>query len=403
MPTLISYRYRARNPQGVVVQGYVQSVSIDAARKLLVKEGYTPLLVALPPTLASYLPFLNSVGLKTRSVFFRQLSTMLTAGLSISQALRLLMKQTRKGRFESILQSILTDVQDGFSFSTALGKFPDVFDVIAINVVRSGEATGKLEEVLTKLATDMEKEVAIVTKIKSALFYPAFVIFAMLATGYIMVTKVIPQLKDVFESSGGALPSQTVFLLNLSDFLINQWYVLPILLVLAVIGGRWFLRTDLGQEFSSHAVLKIPLIKQMVTESSMSRFARLLGLLLHAGVPMLEALRLITDSYKNRVYQRAIAYVAVQVERGVAMSIPVSENPAFPILVGQMVAVGEQTGKMDEIMERMGKYYEDELDGKVSAISSLIEPFIILLLGFGVAYLVIAVLLPIYQLSSNIG
>jgi type II secretory pathway component PulF len=398
-----NYSYRARNATNQVVTGVVQAPSVEAAKKILLQNQLTPLSISVPKTLTDILPFFNKVAPKEKTLFARQLATMIEAGLSLSQALRLLIRQSKKGKFQSILEAVLNDLQDGFSFSTALTKFPDVFDPIFINVVRSGEATGKLEVVLKELATNLEKNLVVAGKIKGALFYPSFIIGAMFIVGGIMITVVIPQLKDVFSSAGQKLPASTRSLLALSDFMVHRWYVIVIGLPFVFLGLRYFLRTPAGQNFYSRVIFKVPIANSIMIQSTMARLGRLLGMLLGSGVPLLEALRLINDAFTNKVYQRAIVEVATQVERGIPMSVPISDNPVFPLMVGQMVAVGEQTGKMDEIMTRLAEYFEQEVESKVSGISSLIEPIIILVLGFAVAYLVIAILLPIYQISTAVS
>jgi len=398
-----NYSYRARNATNQVVTGVVQASSVEAAKKILLQNQLTPLSITLPKTLSDILPFFNKVNNKEKTLFGRQLSTMIEAGLSLSQALRLLIRQSAKGKFQGVMEAILNDLQDGFSFSTALSKFPDVFDPIFINVVRSGEATGKLEVVLKELATNMEKSLAIEGKIKGALFYPTFIIVAMIVVAGIMVTVVIPQLKEVFDSASVPLPLSTRSLLAISDFMVHRGYWLLIIVPILALLLRYFLRTEAGTVLYSKLLFKVPVVSSIMIESSMARFGRLLGMLLGSGVPLLEALRLINDAFTNRVYQRAMVEVASQVERGIPMSVPIADNPVFPLMVGQMVAVGEQTGKMDEIMTRMAEYFEQGVDSKVSGISTLIEPFVILILGFGVAYLVIAILLPIYQISTAIS
>ena len=348
-----------------------------------------------------YLPFKSKVTTKQKTLFARQLSTMIEAGLTLGQALRLLVRQSQKGRLQDVLMAILTNIEDGFSFSTSLAQFPDVFNSIFINVVRSGEATGKLESVLGELATTLEKQVSTTSKIKGALFYPIFILCAMVGVGVIMMTKVIPQLKDVFLSSGKALPGSTQFLIDLSDFITQKWYIAIAIIAVIFFLLRTFLRSQIGKEFTSQISLKIPISKAIVMQSTMAQMARLLSMLLGSGVPLLEALRLIEDSFSNLVYKRALVQISSEVERGIPMSAPISNNPVFPLLVGQMVAVGEQTGKMDEVMHRMASYYESEVDAQVAGLSSLIEPAIMILLGVAVGWLVIAILLPIYQVSTS--
>jgi type IV pilus assembly protein PilC len=398
-----NYNYRARNKENQVVGGVVQAVSIEAAKKILQKNELTPISITIPKTVRDYLPFLNRVTLNDRTLFARQLATMIEAGLTLSQSLRLLIRQARKGKFRDVMEGVLNDVQDGFSFSTALAKYPDVFDQVFINVVRSGEATGKLESVLAQLSSNMEKDVKIRGKIKGALIYPVFVICAMIGVAALMMVKVIPQLRDLFLSSGKELPIATKILIASSDFMVHSWYWLIVILIGLGWGVRYFVKSEAGIRFFSRFSLKVPVIGPIVEETNMARFGRLLGLLLGSGVPLLEALRLINDSFSNRLYQRGIQIVAEQVERGIPMSVPISDNPVFPLMVGQMVSVGEQTGKMDEVMVKLAEYYESEVDSKVGGLASLIEPIVIILLGVGVATLVIAILLPIYQISTSIS
>lgn len=397
----LQYLYRARNKENQVITGKVQAATVEAARKILLKHQLTPISISQPKTWMDYVPFQHSVSMKQKTVFARQLSTMIEAGLTLGQALRLMVRQSEKGYFQDVLSAILANIEDGFSFSTALAQFPDVFDSIFINVIRSGEATGKLEMVLGELANTYEKKVTTTGKIKGALFYPAFIILTMFGVGAIMMTKVIPQLKDVFDSSGKALPESTQILIAISDFLVKDWFIAIAGIIILVVALRLFFRSETGIELVSKIGLKLPIAKAIVMQNSMAQMARLLSMLLGSGVPLLEALRLIQESFTNRVYKRALTKISAEVEKGIPMSVPIGANPVFPLLVGQMVAVGEQTGKMDEVMLHMALYYEAEVDVQVNGLSSLIEPVIMVLLGVAVAWLVIAILLPIYQISST--
>ena len=398
----LSYNYRARNSTNQVVTGIVQATGLDAAKKILLQNGLTPLSITAPKLFRDYIPFLNHISAKEKSLFARQLSTMIEAGLTLSQSMRLLLRQMKKGKFHDALETILNDLQDGFSFSTALAKFPDVFDPIFINVVRSGEATGKLEVVLNQLATNMEGSVKVQSKIKGAMLYPIFIVIAMFGVGIVMMVEVVPQLVSVITQSGKPIPPATALLIWVSNLFVHQWYILIIGGLTLFYGGRAFFKSETGVQFFSKYSLRLPVVGGIMEKSSMARFGRLLGMLLGSSVPLLEALRLINDSFPNKLYQRGIAQVAVQVERGVPMSVPITENPVFPSMVGQMVSVGEQTGKMDEVMARLASYYENEVESEVNGLSSLIEPVIIVILGIAVAWLVIAILLPIYQVSTSV-
>jgi type IV pilus assembly protein PilC len=397
-----SYNYRARNAQNQIVTGVVQAAGLDSAKKILLQNQLTPLSITAPRMFLDYLPFFNKVGMKEKTMFARQISTMIEAGLTLSQSMRLLIRQMKKGKLRGALETILNDLQDGFSFSTALAKFPDIFDPIFINVVRAGEATGKLELVLSQLATNLEKDGRVRGKIKGALMYPVFIMVALVGVGILMMVKVIPQLLVVFEGSSRELPTSTKLLIATSNLLVNSWYWLILGLGALFFVGRWFFQSEAGIQLFSRYSLKLPVAGDIIVQSSMARFGRLLGMLLSSSVPLLESLRLINDSFPNKLYQRGIAQVAVQVERGVPMSVPISENPVFPIMVGQMVSVGEQTGKMDEVMSRLADYYESEVESKVGGLATLIEPFVIIVLGVAVAWLVVAILLPIYQISTSV-
>lgn len=398
-----TYIFRARRTSdNVVVTGKLQANSLEVAKKVLKQNGLLPIAVNTPKDIWDIFPFLGKTSLKDRTMFARQLSTMIKAGLTLTQAMRLLVAQTKKGKFRQVEEAILSDVQDGFSFSNALAKFPDVFDAIFINVVRSGEATGKLDEVLDQISTHMEGDVKLSSKIKGAMIYPAFIIVAMLGVAVVMLWKVIPQLSEMFTSSNMKLPASTTFLLWLSKVLTTQWWLIIIIAVALVVAVKWFISTPQGDTYWSKMALKIPVLGGIIEQTTMARFGRFISLLLGSGVPLLESLKLLNDSISNKVYRRAINNVSLQVERGVPMSKPISEDPVFPLMVGQMVSVGEQTGKMDEVMTRLADYYETEVDSKVSGLSSLLEPMIIILLGIGVAFLVVSILLPIYQISTSV-
>jgi type II secretory pathway component PulF len=395
-----AYNYRARTAANQVVTGVVKAASLDAARRLLVQNGLTPITVTPPAQLSDLLPFLGRVTARDRAFFARQLATMIEAGLTLSQAIRLLIRQTPRGEFRLALESVLVDLQEGFSFSAALAKFPTVFDDIFVNVVRSGEATGKLEEVLSQLAYTLEKDQDLRSRVSSALVYPAFIIVAIFGVGVLMMTRVIPQLADLFQSSGAQLPLATRALIGLSNFFTNYWYLAILMVIGLVVGIRAFLRTDAGKEVFSTLALRIPMFSELTIQVNMARMGRLMGMMLGSSVPLLETLNMLASSFSNIHIKRAIIAAAAEVERGQPLSVPLSKNELFPPLVGQMAAVGEQTGKLDDTMSRMAKYYDTQTDAKVRGLTALIEPMVIILLGVAVAWLLMAILMPIYQLSS---
>lgn len=397
---LQTFRYKAKNPQGEIMTGYVQAASQESAMKILLQNALQPIEVVLPKSITDYFRFGRKVSLKDKAMLARQLSTMINAGLPLVQSLSILVKQAQNKRMHEVLSSMLHDIEAGYSFSTALSKYPDVFNRIFVNAVRAGEATGKLEEVLLQLADTLEKDQNLSAKIKGALFYPAFILIAMIGVATFMMIKVIPTLTGIFKEAGADLPVATRMLIWTSDFMIQRWYMVIIIVVAAVVLIRAFVQTPQGMLFMSKVQLKMPIFKTMSLQSIMARFARLLGMLSSSGVPLVEAIRIVAESIPNKIIRRDIEEIAAEVERGVPMSVPISKNPNFPILVGQMVAVGEQTGKMSEVLEKLANFFESETEERVKGISSLIEPVIMIIIGIGVAGLVFAILIPIYQISQ---
>lgn len=380
--------------------GFVQAAGQESAVKILIQNALQPIEVVLPKTMADYLQIGQKVSLKDKSMLSRQLATMINAGLPLVQALSILVKQAGNKKMHQALTNMLHDIEAGYSFSTALSKYPDIFNRIFVNAVRAGEATGKLEDVLLQLADTLEKDQNLSAKIKGALFYPAFILTAMIGVAIFMMVKVIPTLTGIFKEAGTNLPITTRILIWMSNFIIHRWYLVIIFVVAVVIAIRTFLQTPRGMLFMSKLQLKIPVFKTMSVQSIMARFARILAMLSASGVPLVEAIRIVAESISNKIIRSDIEEIAYEVERGVPMSVPISKNPHFPVLVGQMVAVGEQTGKMSEVLEKLANFFESETEERVKGISSLIEPVIMIFIGLGVAALVFAILIPIYQISQ---
>lgn len=340
---------------------------------------------------------------KEKVFFARQLAVMISSGLAIDNAINLVRLQTRNVAFKRVLGQVYTDVQAGEKLSNSLAKFPRVFDSVFIAVVSSGEASGKLDKVLSHLADRMEEMQNFKSKVRSALAYPIFIVVMMILVIAIMMIKVIPVLKDVFEESGAKLPWTTRVIVGLSDFMVAWWW-----LVLAVIAFitllLWFIFTKTrGGRFSWDVIkLRTPIVSYVSYDMYMARFTRTLGMLIASGIPIIETIKITARAMNNRVYIRILKNVISQVERGIPMSVPLEKEKEFPILVPQMIMVGEQTGKLEFLMEKLADYYEDEVDTKVKTISSLVEPVTIVIVGAGVGFLIYSILYPIYSLVNVI-
>jgi type II secretory pathway component PulF len=344
------------------------------------------------------LPSLKRVSVKEKAFFARQLSVMLASGIQLAQALDILNRQTKNEYFKEIVESMRQDLNKGISFSGTLGKHQNVFGLVFLNVVRSGEASGNLEKVLHDLADQLEAEDRFISNIRGALIYPIFIFVVMVFVAILMAVKVIPQLRGVFEESGAQLPWSTQVLFWISSLLITKWWVIIGVLAGIVVFLRWYFTTEGGILLWGNFQIKNP--TGLGLNVFMARFARTMGMLAGAGVPIIEAVSITSEVMGNELYRRDLNEVVQELERGIPMSVPLSKSPHFPVLVSQMMTVGEQTGKLDEILENLAKYYETEAEDRVRNLSKIFEPALIVFMGLGVAFIVFSILLPIYNIAQ---
>ncbi len=342
---------------------------------------------------------LNRITIKDRAFLSRQLATMLNSGIPLVEAVKILIQETKNPVVKESLTEIARDLESGLTFSGAIEKQPNLFNNIYVAIVRSGEASGKLEEVLLQLADNMEKENSLVGKIKGAMVYPIFIITAMIGVAILMMVRVMPQLKGIFEESKVELPFTTRVLLASSDFMVKYWWLVVAAMIGSLIGLRFWLKTPNGTFLLNKLQLRIP--GGFSEGIYMSRFTRTMSLLIKAGLPIIEALKITGEVMNNIVYKDSLEQASSQVERGLPLSAPLGQDERlYPTIVSSMILVGEQTGRLDTLLEKLAIYYDDEMNEKVKGLSSLIEPVVIVILGIGVAFLVMAVLMPIYNISQ---
>lgn len=345
--------------------------------------------------------FLDRVSLKEKVFMTRQLATMLGAGLAIDQSFKVLANQNPNPYLKKISASVVADLQQGQNLSYAISRYKNVFDPVFIAVVRSGESSGQLDLVLEQLANQMELSQDFNSKVRSALFYPAFVLVAMIAIIFIMMIYVIPQLKSVFTSTGAALPWTTQMIVNLSDFTVSYWWIDLIVVVALGLGGFFFFRSEGGGSVWDRLKIKLPIFSALYTQIYMARFCRTMSMLIKAGLPIIETIAITSDVIQNRVYAESLKKISAQVERGIPISVPMQQDKNFPPLVSEMIMVGEQTGKMEKVLTKMADFYENETNSLIKGIAGLIEPIIIVVIGGGVGFLVYAILSPIYAISAT--
>jgi type IV pilus assembly protein PilC len=397
------YNYRAKDSSGNVVTGMVEASSPQHAAKLLRQKGLFVIKVSGGKGFS--LDFLTglSKGVNPSELtnFTRQLATMINAGLPITDALLILRSQSQS-KMQSTIAQILADVEEGQSLSAAMSKHPKIFSKSYIALVKSGEVSGVLDEVMTKLSDTLEKQQEFRGRVKGAMIYPIIIIIGMVAVALIMLIFVIPRMTSLYDQFGAELPITTKILVFISESMVNFWPILVVILAFALWGLKGYRATKAGRRKLDTWILSIPLIGELQKQVILTDLTRTISLMVGAGVSILESLHIATEISKNSVITEALEDIAVMVEKGFPLAMAFSKHQdVFPFILSQMVAVGEETGKMDEVMAKVSHVFEVESEQKIKALSAAIEPIILIILGIGVAFLVISVIMPIYNLTTK--
>lgn len=345
----------------------------------------------------------NRVSVRERALFTRSLSAMISAGLPLVQALNLLSRETSNKYFISVIQDIVVNLEQGESFSSALSRHRDVFNQVYISSIKAAESSGKFEEIIKNLAEQEAKEYKFNSTVKAAIAYPIFIVLTIIVAGIILMVVVVPKLQTIFADANMTLPWTTRALIATANFFLNYGWIILIILIFFIVWARYFFfQNPAGKMFYGRTILAVPIVKDLFTGVYIVRFAGTLSMLVKAGVSIISAVETVGNVIGNPVYQEILKNVSSQLERGVPMSTPLSKSPEFPPVVSQMVAIGEQTGKLDEVMASLADLYEDETDKKITLLTSLLEPVLLVIVGLGVGVVVFSIIVPIYQISSSI-
>lgn len=397
------FSYTASDASGNKRSGTVDARTRDLAVSLLKTQGlYVIELSEKRQNLLQRIGIFSGVPQGEVVAFTRQFSTMISAGLPISRALEVLSSQASNKNLAKIISEVLRDIEGGASLSMALSRHPQVFPPTYQALVRAGEASGKLDEILKRLATTMEKQRELNSKFKSAMIYPSIVFAAMIGVFILMMVFVIPKLADMYRSLDVELPAMTQAMIGLSDFFVNNIIIMLILGIGGVLGIRSFLKTESGREVVSNFFFGVPIFGKINRQKEITDFTRTLSLLIASAIPIVEALNIVAGVMRNKAYREAAYEAASAVEKGNALSEYVKSNNVFPPLLGQMVSVGEETGQLDEVLDRVANYLEGEVDHSVKGLSAALEPVILLMLGGMVGFLIISIITPIYKITSSI-
>jgi type IV pilus assembly protein PilC len=409
----ILYKYTAKDNTGKAANGELYAANHAAAVAELNQRGLTPITLMQAKdnqsnkpaglnALFSTLPFTNRVKTQDKVIFSRQLATMVAAGVPIARSLNILQEQTESPKVKQMAADLAKQVEGGQSLAKAMASHPDIISHVYVSMVRAGEAGGILDDVLDRLAEQEEKDAEIRSKVKSALMYPAVVSVVTVVAFFFLMIVIVPQLSSVFSDMGAQLPVYTQVMLAISAFLVNFWYVILGLVIVGVVFFRLWHSTPNGRRIIDKALLKSPIFGKIIVKVNTARFARTFGSLMFAGTPLLDALDVTKSALNNSIFQREINAIAIEVKNGRALSTELHESKNFPPIVGQMVAIGEETGKLNEILVKLATFYEREVDDVVSGLTSVIEPILILVLGGMVGFIAVSVIGPISSLSQAI-
>ena len=399
------YDYEARDSaSNKIVKSVVQADSENAAAKLLTAQGFVPLKIELQDDKTNFFArFSGRITTKDKVVFTRQLATLIGAGLPLAQSLRTVQEQTTNKRMQEIVQEIISDVEGGKSLSDSFAKHPEAFNKVYVALISAGETSGTMDDSLKRLAAQQEKEAAMMSKIRGAMMYPSIVLVVIILVIGFMLFTVVPQVEGLYRDLNKGLPFVTLMMIKVANFFSSLWW----LVILAMIIGGYFLaqylKTEQGIRTKDIFKLNVPLFKGMFRKMYMARFARTGQVLLRTGVPMLDMLRITSDAVNNVIISESILRASDKVKGGKALSTSLSNEDYFLAMVPQMIKIGEQSGKIDEMMGKTAQVYEDELDEEIRALSTAIEPVLMVFLAIVAGTMVAAILLPIYSLVGNIN
>lgn len=397
------FKYQSRTQDGQLMNGTIEASSEDAAIELLQKQRLIIINIAsdATPIYKRNITFFQRVSNYDLVVFSRQLSFLFGAKIPLVQALQTLSDQTINPKFKKVIGEITRNVDAGMSLSKAMSLHKDIFTGFYISLIKSGEIAGKLEEVLNYLADYQEREYILLHKIKSSLSYPIFVVLAFSIVIILMFVYVVPQLTGVFKETGVELPITTKAIIAISDF-IRNYYIIFSIFIFSFIGGiMYFGKTEFGRRFIDKLKLKIPYFKILFQKLYLSRLADTFSTMIVGGLPIAQALEITSEVINNTVFRDMLLEAEDQVKKGSMISVTLKKYPEIPPLFGQMISIGEVTGKLDSVLKNLAGFYQKEIDSTVDNIVSLIEPVLIVVLGIFVAIFVISLLLPIYNVAQT--
>lgn len=398
---MATYEYIAVDKMGKQKKGTMEAQNEDRVKEFVKNEGLIPISVKEQNFLNKDIS-LGSKKVKARdlSVFCRQFNSILAAGVTILNALQMLSEQTENKTLREVTKEVQIDVEKGESLTSAMSKHRETFPPLLIHMVEAGEASGSLEIAFERMAIQFEKQAKVQGQVKKAITYPIVVICVAIIVVIVMLVVVFPQFKDMFDSLGSDLPPITKVVIAMSNFVKNFWWLLIILLGLVVLGIQTFRKTPNGQLFFSRLALRVPVVNQLTVKSASATFARTMSTLLAAGIPLVNGVEIVSKIIGNVIVRDALSGTVDEIKRGVPLSVPLRESEVFPPMVHQMTRIGEETGNVEGMLEKVADYYEEEVEVTTASMTALLEPMIIIVLGVIILFILLAIYSPILGLYS---
>ena len=400
---MINYIYTAVGKNGKKIKGTIAATNESRARILLKEQGIVPTKLTKQTALNKDININIGAAVKPRdlSVFCRQFQSILKAGVTIVEALDMLAGQTENKVFATAIRETKTAVQKGSTLAGAMKEHPKIFPSMLVNMIEAGEVSGSLEVALERMGTQFEKSAKLKGLVKKAMIYPIMILVVAFAVVIAMSILVVPKFAEMFESMGTEMPAMTAAIVNFSDFILHKWYFVILIVAVLVILIQLFAKSENGQAFFGRLSIRLPIFGKLIVKSTSASFARTISTLIGAGVPLSEALEITARSMKNILFKRALRDAKQQVEQGSNLSEPLEACGLFPAMISQMVRIGEETGNVDGMLVKAADYYEEEVEIATGSLTSMIEPLIIVVLGVIVAFLVLALYMPMMSMYSG--
>ncbi len=403
----MKFLFRAKTQEGEVREGSVEALDIDAAASILQENKLIPISLKLadkksPFSLSALVPNWHGISTKEKLIFFQQLVTLVESRVPITTSLKTIEEQVSNPRLRSLLTEMTNDIDDGMAFSTALEKHSDIFDALTIGMIRAGEASGNLHHAIRFVAENTEKNYQLSSKVKGALYYPAFVLLVAFVIGFLVVTFILPKITVIIKDMKVAVPWYTSMLIWVGDFMNAYWWAVLIVLVAGIFSAVYYLQSEGGRREWESILLRIPVIGVLAKNIYIARFSENFSSLLESGIPVVKSLVIVSDVIGNHIYQDIVLRAAERVKSGGNISEVFLAAPEVPSIVGQMIRISEETGTTSQVLTSVSKFYNQEVEHMTRNLTSLIEPVLIVFLGVGVAILVVGVLLPIYNVAGQL-